>query len=140
MGVVAVADGGQDMGGVGTLLAGLPHLLQEELACSNNHTYALKYALLTALRCFTLFYFIFSFSIDVFLTLYLRLNERNLCSIVMDLCMFIFVIIQHSLVFVLFFFSFFFISSFLTQCPSLVTQALEEPGRHASLGCVCCSP
>lgn len=50
VGVVAVADGGQEMGGVSTLLAALPSLLQEELACSNSHTYVLKYALLTALR------------------------------------------------------------------------------------------
>lgn len=50
MAVAAVADGGQEMGGVGSLLAALPRLLQEELACSSNHTYALKYALLTALR------------------------------------------------------------------------------------------
>ena len=50
VGVVAVADGGEEMGGVGTLLAALPSLLQEELACSNSNTYVLKYALLTALR------------------------------------------------------------------------------------------
>lgn len=49
-GVAAVADGGQEVGSVGSLLSALPTLLQEELTCSHTHTYALKYALLTALR------------------------------------------------------------------------------------------
>ncbi|KAG7158609.1 phosphatase PHLPP-like protein-like [Homarus americanus] len=50
VGVAALADGGQEVGVVGSLLALLPTLLQEECACSHTHTYALKYALLTALR------------------------------------------------------------------------------------------
>nr|XP_053629356.1 PH domain leucine-rich repeat-containing protein phosphatase 1-like [Cherax quadricarinatus] len=50
VGIAAVADGGQEMGSVGSLLALLPTLLQEECACSHTRTYALKYALLTALR------------------------------------------------------------------------------------------
>ncbi|KAG0723897.1 Protein phosphatase PHLPP-like protein [Chionoecetes opilio] len=50
VGVVAVADGGEEMGVVSNLLTALPSLLQEELTCSNSHTYVLKYALLTALR------------------------------------------------------------------------------------------
>ncbi|ROT69565.1 putative PH domain leucine-rich repeat-containing protein phosphatase 2 [Penaeus vannamei] len=50
VGVAALADGGQEVGCVGSLLTALPALLQEERACSRSHTYALKYALLTALR------------------------------------------------------------------------------------------
>ncbi|KAK7067965.1 hypothetical protein SK128_013905 [Halocaridina rubra] len=50
VGIAAVADGGQEVGSVSTLLAALPTLLQEERACSHTHTYSLKYALLTALR------------------------------------------------------------------------------------------
>ncbi|XP_045602125.2 uncharacterized protein Phlpp [Procambarus clarkii] len=50
VGIAAVADGGKEVGSVGSLLALLPTLLQEECACSPTHTYALKYSLLTALR------------------------------------------------------------------------------------------
>lgn len=54
VGVAALADGGQEVGCVGSLLTALPALLQEERACSRSHTYALKYALLTALRYISL--------------------------------------------------------------------------------------
>lgn len=49
-GIAALADGGQEVGSIGSLLAALPTLLLEECSCSHTRTYALKYALLAILR------------------------------------------------------------------------------------------